>query len=113
MRGAKTSNDEDHKDVKIETNGAGGKEEAAAFSMAKRLSCKWTTGVGHRIGCVRDYPSELQWKALEQVKLSPRVAPGMVKLGPIPSPRPSPRIHLSPRIAAMGLPSPRSIATVS
>ncbi|MFQ6662455.1 hypothetical protein Gotur_030292 [Gossypium turneri] len=112
VRGAKTSSDDDQKDVKIETNGAGGKEEAAAFSMAKRLSCKWTTGVGPRIGCVRDYPSELQWKALEQVNLSPRVAPGMVKLGPIPSPRPSPRIHLSPRIAAMGVPSPRSIATV-
>ncbi|PPD85276.1 hypothetical protein GOBAR_DD17786 [Gossypium barbadense] len=112
VRGAKTSSDDDQKDVKIETNGAGGKEEAAAFSMAKRLSCKWTTGVGPRIGCVRDYPSELQWKALEQVNLSPRVAPGMVKLGPIPSPRPSPRIHLSPRIAAMGVPSPRSIASV-
>ncbi|TYJ29610.1 hypothetical protein E1A91_A06G079700v1 [Gossypium mustelinum] len=112
VRGAKRSSGDDQKDVKIETNGAGGKEEAAAFSMAKRLSCKWTTGVGPRIGCVRDYPSELQWKALEQVNLSPRVAPGMVKLGPIPSPRPSPRIHLSPRIAAMGLPSPRSIATV-
>ncbi|XP_052885904.1 IQ domain-containing protein IQM4-like isoform X2 [Gossypium arboreum] len=112
VRGAKRSSGDDQKDVKIETNGAGGKEEAAAFSMAKRLSFKWTTGVGPRIGCVRDYPSELQWKALEQVNLSPRVAPGMVKLGPIPSPRPSPRIHLSPRIAAMGLPSPRSIATV-
>ncbi|XP_028772236.1 IQ domain-containing protein IQM2-like [Neltuma alba] len=40
--------------------------------LGRRLSCKWTTGAGPRIGCVRDYPSELQFRALEQVNLSPR-----------------------------------------
>ena len=84
--------------------------KAPAFNMgmAKRLSCKWTSGVGPRIGCVRDYPTELQSQALEQVNLSPRVTPGRFgKTDPIPSPRPSPKIRVSPRLAYMGLPSPR------
>ncbi|KAK6937011.1 hypothetical protein RJ641_034041, partial [Dillenia turbinata] len=45
-----------------------------SFQLGKQLSCKWTTGAGPRIGCVRDYPSELQARALEQVNLSPRSA---------------------------------------
>jgi hypothetical protein len=45
-----------------------------SYQLGKQLSCKWTTGAGPRIGCVRDYPSELQCRALEQVKLSPRSA---------------------------------------
>ncbi|XP_022729460.1 IQ domain-containing protein IQM1-like isoform X2 [Durio zibethinus] len=82
--------------------------EAPAFNKAKRLSCKWTSGVGPRIGCIRDYPTELQSQALEQVNLSPRVTPGRFgNSGPIPSPRPSPKIRVSPRLAYMGLPSPR------
>ncbi|XP_026399748.1 IQ domain-containing protein IQM1-like [Papaver somniferum] len=86
--------------------------EVPAFSFGKRLSCKWSSGVGPRIGCVRDYPSELQFQALEQVNLSPRVASGTIrKNGPIPSPRPSPKIRLSPRLAYMGLPSPRRVST--
>ncbi|RZC81906.1 hypothetical protein C5167_044488 [Papaver somniferum] len=86
--------------------------EVPAFSFGKRLSCKWSTGVGPRIGCVRDYPSDLQFQALEQVNLSPRVASGTIrKNGPIPSPRPSPKIRLSPRLAYMGLPSPRMVST--
>ncbi|XP_016467037.1 IQ domain-containing protein IQM1 [Nicotiana tabacum] len=81
----------------------------SSFSFAKRLSRKWSTGNGPRIGCVRDYPTELQFRALEQVNLSPRVANGGYNIyGPIPSPRPSPKIRLSPRIAHMGLPSPRT-----
>ncbi|GAA0161409.1 hypothetical protein LIER_17733 [Lithospermum erythrorhizon] len=85
------------------------------FKMAKRLSCKWSTGTGPRIGCVREYPSELQFRALEQVNLSPRLPNGATSsYGPIPSPRPSPRVHLSPRIAYMGLLSPRTpIATAN
>lgn len=83
------------------------------YSLANRLSCKWTTGTGPRIGCVRDYPTDLQSRALEQVNLSPRVVPGVVKYGPIPSPRPSPKIHLSPRLAYMGLPSPRTPISVA
>lgn len=43
-----------------------------SYQLGKQLSCKWTTGAGPRIGCVRDYPSELQCRALEQVKLSPK-----------------------------------------
>lgn len=74
----------------------------------KPLSSKWTTGAGPRIGCVREYPTTLQVKALEQLNLSPRVNPGKVAARtPIPSPRPSPKIHLSPRLVHMGIPSPR------
>lgn len=72
------------------------------------MSRKWTTGAGPRITCVRDYPSELQFKALEHVNLSPKVdmtSPTESK-GPIPSPRPSPGLRLSPRLASMALPTP-------
>ena len=79
------------------------------FDVGQRLSCKWTTGAGPRIGCVRDYPTELQSRALEQVQLSPRVAPGQCfSYGPIPSPRPSSKVRLSPRLSYMGIPSPRT-----
>ncbi|KAI5415196.1 IQ domain-containing protein IQM1 [Lathyrus oleraceus] len=81
----------------------------AAFNATRRLSCKWSTGAGPRIGCVRDYPEHLQSKALEQVNLSPR--PSSIRLnkyGPIPSPRPSPKVRMSPRFVYMGLPSPRT-----
>lgn len=40
---------------------------------AGAVVAKWTSGAGARIGCVRDYPAELQSRALEQVNLSPRV----------------------------------------
>ncbi|CAH1452367.1 unnamed protein product [Lactuca virosa] len=46
-------------------------KETKSFQLAKQLSCRWTTGVGPRIGCVRDYPTELQFRALE-VCLSPK-----------------------------------------
>ncbi|KAI4335278.1 hypothetical protein L6164_013940 [Bauhinia variegata] len=85
------------------------KVEAPVFDLAKRLSCKWTTGAGPRIGCVRDYPSDLQSRALEQVNLSPRPTSTLLtNYGPIPSPRPSPKVRLSPSIAHMGLLSPRT-----
>ncbi|XP_052206731.1 IQ domain-containing protein IQM2 [Diospyros lotus] len=45
-----------------------------SYQLGKHLSLKWTSGAGPRIGCVRDYPSELQFRALEKVKLSPRSA---------------------------------------
>lgn len=79
------------------------------YDLAKRLSCKWTSGVGPRIGCVRDYPMDLQSLAMEKVSLSPKIKLGHAKSWciPIPSPRPSPRVHMSPRLAYMGLPSPR------
>ncbi|CAA2959676.1 Hypothetical predicted protein [Olea europaea subsp. europaea] len=82
--------------------------EAPKLDLPKTLSCKWTSGVGPRIGCVRDYPMELQSEALERVNLSPTTTPGQPKSClPIPSPRPSPKIRMSPRLAYMGLPSPR------
>lgn len=43
-----------------------------SYQLGKQLSCKWSTGAGPRIGCLRDYPSGLQTHALEQVNLSPR-----------------------------------------
>ncbi|ONK80958.1 uncharacterized protein A4U43_C01F23710 [Asparagus officinalis] len=77
----------------------------------KRLQCQWSTGAGPRIGCVRDYPSNLQSRALEHVNLSPRIIPSPNgNKGPIPSPRPSPGVRLSPRLAYMGFPSPPTIS---
>ncbi|KAF6176385.1 hypothetical protein GIB67_036065 [Kingdonia uniflora] len=83
-------------------------EDAPAIDLGRRLSCKWSTGAGPRIGCVRDYAPELQIRALEQVNLSPRVTPGSYRSnGPIRSPRPSPSVRLSPRLSCMLVPSPR------
>ncbi|KAK7280818.1 hypothetical protein RIF29_08327 [Crotalaria pallida] len=47
-------------------------EETKTYQLGKRLSCKWSTGAGPRISCVRDYPYQLQIQALAQVNLSPR-----------------------------------------
>ncbi|TKY64349.1 hypothetical protein E2542_SST14244 [Spatholobus suberectus] len=80
--------------------------KTSQLKESKPLSRKWTTGAGPRIGCVREYPAKLQAKALEQLNLSPRVNLGKVAAkAPIPSPRPSPKIHLSPRLVHMGIPS--------
>ncbi|KAL3818949.1 hypothetical protein ACJIZ3_004854 [Penstemon smallii] len=85
--------------------------DAPKLDLGKNLPSKWTSGVGPRIGCVRDYPMELQSQALEKVNLSPTTvnpSPRYSKSSlPIPSPRPSPKIRLSPRLANMGIPSPR------
>lgn len=87
---------------------------ATVFDLTERLPCNWTTGTGARIGCVRDYPKGLQSRALEQVNLSPRVAPGhLANYGPVPSPRPSPKVRVSPRLAYMGIPSPRTPIAVA
>ncbi|KAH0723536.1 hypothetical protein KY285_006080 [Solanum tuberosum] len=43
-----------------------------SFQLAHQLSCRWTTGAGPRIGCMRDYPAELQVRVMEDVCLSPR-----------------------------------------
>ncbi|XP_070051029.1 IQ domain-containing protein IQM6-like [Nicotiana tomentosiformis] len=43
-----------------------------SFQLAHQLSCRWTTGAGPRIGCMRDYPTELQFRVMEEVYLSPR-----------------------------------------
>ncbi|KAM0828367.1 hypothetical protein ACQ4PT_067600 [Festuca glaucescens] len=52
------------------------KKDMKSYQLGKQLSFKWTTGAGPRIGCVRDYPSELQAHALEQMNLSPRCSIG-------------------------------------
>ncbi|PKA58263.1 hypothetical protein AXF42_Ash012986 [Apostasia shenzhenica] len=43
-----------------------------SYQLGKQLSFKWTTGAGPRIGCVRNYPSQLKCSSLQQVNLSPR-----------------------------------------
>ncbi|XP_012090861.1 IQ domain-containing protein IQM6 isoform X2 [Jatropha curcas] len=43
-----------------------------SYQLAKQLSSRWTTGAGPRIGCMRDYPTELQFRVLESANLSPR-----------------------------------------
>lgn len=49
-------------------------KDLKSYQLGKQLSCRWSTGAGPRIGCLRDYPSQLQSHALEQVSLSPRSA---------------------------------------
>ncbi|KAF6157196.1 hypothetical protein GIB67_041657 [Kingdonia uniflora] len=88
--------------------------EVPGFDSGKRLLYKWSTGTGPRIGCVKNYPSVLRSQALEQTNLSPRVTPGPFwDRGPIPSPRPSPQIRVSPRLSYMGLPTPRVCTPIS
>ncbi|KAK9664644.1 hypothetical protein RND81_14G058000 [Saponaria officinalis] len=43
-----------------------------SYQLGEHLNFRWTTGAGPRIGCVRDYPSKLQFQVLEQVNLSPK-----------------------------------------
>lgn len=78
------------------------------IEYTKPVSQKWSTGLGPRIGCVRDYPSDLQVRALEKVNLSPKVSiPPAWSKEPIPSPRPSLTVRVSPKLALMGVPSPK------
>lgn len=118
---AKEETDEATEEEKEVSGGGETAEKAAAPSeeaaemerhvVVQRRS-KWTTGAGPRIGCVREYPTKLQFQALEKLNLSPRITTTQHPLFnsnlPIPSPRPSPRIHMSPRLACMVLPSPRA-----
>eukprot|EP01018_Ginkgo_biloba_P001378 Gb_31509 [translate_table: standard] len=48
------------------------KQVSLSYQLSNRLSFKWSTGVGPRIGCIADYPSELRFEALQRVNLSPR-----------------------------------------
>ncbi|KAF5197259.1 Iq domain-containing protein iqm2 [Thalictrum thalictroides] len=73
------------------------KKNMKSYQLGKQLSCKWTTGAGPRIGCVRDYPSELQFRVLEEVSLSPRSARHS-RLHSSPSLWPSPRLPMPPKI---------------
>ncbi|XP_020576836.1 IQ domain-containing protein IQM1-like [Phalaenopsis equestris] len=83
--------------------------KVSSIEFTKPISQKWTTGLGPRISCMRDYPSDLQFQALEKVNLSPKLAisPSWGK-DPIPSPRPRPSVRISPKLALMGVPSPKS-----
>jgi hypothetical protein len=79
------------------------KKGMKSYQLGKQLSSKWCTGAGPRIGCVRDYPSELRLLALERVNLSPRCV-GPSRFG---SPRfGSPQV-VSPRFGSPQIGSPR------
>ncbi|XP_062230268.1 IQ domain-containing protein IQM4-like [Phragmites australis] len=80
----------------------------AAVHGKNHQMCRWSTGTGPRIRCVRDYPQDLQSKALEHVNLSPRLLGSPPrKRDPVPSPRPSPAtMILSPRLASVGFQPP-------
>ncbi|KAF5768598.1 hypothetical protein HanRHA438_Chr14g0648721 [Helianthus annuus] len=54
-------------------------KETSCFQLGRQLSCTWSTGAGPRIGCLRDYPTELQSHALEQANLSPKSAPSSLR----------------------------------
>ncbi|MED6106217.1 IQ domain-containing protein iqm6 [Stylosanthes scabra] len=43
-----------------------------SYQLGNHLSRKWTTGAGPRIGCLRDYPAEVQFRILEHQHLSPK-----------------------------------------
>ncbi|RZC93112.1 hypothetical protein C5167_041894 [Papaver somniferum] len=51
------------------------KKATSSYQLGHQLSRKWSTGAGPRIGCVADYPLEIQQQALEFVNLSPRTTP--------------------------------------
>ncbi|KAF0933340.1 hypothetical protein E2562_017962 [Oryza meyeriana var. granulata] len=74
------------------------KKAMKSYQLGKQLSFQWSTGAGPRIGCVRDYPSELQFRALEEVSLSPRGG----RSTRFSSPRPSPLTPNSIPVARFG-----------
>ncbi|KAK7337212.1 hypothetical protein VNO77_17775 [Canavalia gladiata] len=51
------------------------KKASKSYQLGHRLSLKWSTGAGPRIGCVADYPVELRTFALEMLNLSPKTTP--------------------------------------
>jgi len=67
--------------------------EPPKMMMASRPSFKWSTPTGARIGCHQNYPGDVKSMALEQVNLLPRRWLWRRRLA---SPRPSPKIRLSP-----------------
>ncbi|KAI3933158.1 hypothetical protein MKW92_000705 [Papaver armeniacum] len=54
------------------------KKAVCSYQLGHQLSRKWSTGAGPRIGCVADYPPEIQQQALEFVNLSPRAPPKLL-----------------------------------
>nr|CAB3496972.1 unnamed protein product [Digitaria exilis] len=69
-----------------------------SYQLGNQLSFRWTTGAGPRIGCVRDYPPELQFRSLEQFAEGQRAgtaalepSPPLIAISPsLPQPRPDP-----------------------
>ncbi|PAN16031.1 hypothetical protein PAHAL_3G027500 [Panicum hallii] len=45
------------------------KSESKSYQLGHKLSMKWSTGAGPRIGCVKDYPAELRTQAMQMVDL--------------------------------------------
>ena len=94
-------------DTATATDAVADVEPPKMMKASRRPSFKWSTPTGARIGCHQNSPGDVKSMALEQVNLSPRVAavapsPRL----PIPSPRPSPKIRLSPSLHYMGCPTP-------
>jgi hypothetical protein len=85
------------------------KGESKSLQLGHRLSLKWSTGAGPRIGCVKDYPMELRMQALEMVHLSPRAStPSALRRLPSclsPTEATSPTSLLAPMQASMPQPS--------
>lgn len=69
-----------------------------SYQLANHLSTKWTTGAGPRIGCMRDYPLELQNLILEQQNLSPRTRTTAPSPGLPPLSRFSPHVAFPPSL---------------
>ncbi|XP_057460078.1 IQ domain-containing protein IQM1-like [Actinidia eriantha] len=90
-------------------------EAPPTLKLDKRISSKRKTGAGHHISCVKECLPEMQFPALEQVNLSPRIKQGPFLSTPCPihTPRPSPKIHLALRLVNIGLPSPRVLKKIS
>lgn len=72
------------------------KGESKSYQLGHRLSLKWSTGVGPRIGCVKDYPMELRMQALEMVNLSPRASTPSPSWRLPPCLSPTPNLPSSP-----------------
>lgn len=75
-----------------------------SYQLANQLSSRWTTGAGPRIGCMRDYPTELQFRVLEEAHLSPKPKPAFSS-----SPRKS--SHLTPSNLRRETPAKSSLAS--
>ena len=92
---AEATNQNGHSEFKDNPKHSATKLELPKLELGRSLSCKWTTGAGPRISCMREYPSKLQFQALEHFNLSPGVRSNY---NPVASPRPNSKVHLSPRL---------------
>jgi len=89
-----------------------------SYQPGKQLSIKFYIGVGPRILCVHDYPSELRAMALEKLNMSPRYgssdSPKVFSgSGPSSSPKAFPVSSRSPKVFFAHSRHPMSSATAS